>query len=190
MYPRFPQLHDFDWMDEHRSWSASRIAEILGCSKTHVNVMRKRLGIRVKGRYYHWSDVHLELLRKFYPDYPGTLLAMGLDRTYWSVVRKAHRLGLRKVRHIRSSERFWAEWQKAISERLPLWSQNGHMEEARSLVWRPPEPWALQCDNCPIGGCNGPFIPCARKTVEDMLLEVRCRADSGHPSRGSAARAT
>ena len=81
--------------------TATAIAQRLGCSRSHVQIKARALGL-AKGRFT-WTDELVEILRRRYPHERTDRIAEDLGLSPSQLHTKAWALGLRKTRAFRAS---------------------------------------------------------------------------------------
>ena len=175
----YPCLSDESFMQQHAELTNEELAAQVGCTVKHVNRMRRALKISDLPSRRRWTEPERELLCAFFPTYTADLLACALRRNPYAIYRTASRERAKGnlaatatsngIGKSQDRRKFWHEWHQYIRNRWPAWSQNGELQAALNLTWRPAR--RMICAECCLREeCRGSdIVPCEIMTVADAI---------------------
>ncbi len=173
----YPRLENIVWLEANKHIDASSIARRTGAKESFVKIQLQK-NMLSDEMHSHWTPIEIEILSRFYPTYPASLLSSAIGRRgKYNLSKQAKRLGLsgrsRSMRRENDDDaavRFWPEWRCYLLSHIVDWIDSPSRDMALSLTWAPAQHiWKGECDSCDLACNEGGILPCERMTVADLI---------------------
>jgi hypothetical protein len=170
--PKYPELYNLAWMEDHAELDKEEMASLLGCSSNTAYRQIAAMELPSGGRNNVWTPLETTMLKRFFPRYPTRLIMATLRRTHAGVSQRAHLLGLKKVwgEERGTEEEFWPEWQVYLfSAEIKRLLMPSARKRFLDLIYAPRTTESVRCSRCQCRpGCVGAAkepLPCMTTTL-------------------------